>query len=147
MLDQVQAVVRYGPIARDIAMKLKYAGRTGFAETIARLMARLVDDGGAWLIAPVPLHRWRMWRRGYNQSALIARALAQDTPLLLADEPVAGLDPAAQLRTMKVFADLANEGRSVIASIHDLGLAALHCTRLVMVERGRTWRMVPPVTC
>jgi iron complex transport system ATP-binding protein len=74
---------------------------------------------------------------GEQARVLIARALAQDTPLLLADEPVAGLDPAAQIRTMQVFADLAAEGRSVIASVHDLGLAARHCTRLIMLETGR----------
>ena len=74
---------------------------------------------------------------GEQARVLIARALAQETPLLLADEPVAGLDPAAQLRTMQVFANLAAEGRAVIASIHDLGLAALHCTRLVLLHDGR----------
>lgn len=74
---------------------------------------------------------------GEQARVLIARALAQDTPLLLADEPVAGLDPAAQIRTMQVFADLAAEGRSVIASVHDLGLAARHCTRLIMLGTGR----------
>ncbi len=69
--------------------------------------------------------------------ALIARALAQDAPLLLADEPAAGLDPAQQIRTMQVFAALAAEGRSVLVSLHDLGLAARHCTRLILMDRGR----------
>ncbi|MBP6738172.1 MAG: ABC transporter ATP-binding protein [Rhodobacteraceae bacterium] len=74
---------------------------------------------------------------GEQARVLIARALAQETPLLLADEPVAGLDPEAQLRTMEVFAGLAREGRAVVASIHDLGLAARACTRLVLLHRGR----------
>lgn len=74
---------------------------------------------------------------GEQARVLIARALAQETPVLLADEPVAGLDPAAQLRTMRVFASLAAEGRAVVASIHDLGLAAQHCTRLVLLDQGR----------
>ena len=74
---------------------------------------------------------------GEQARVLIARALAQDTPLLLADEPVAGLDPEAQIRTCKVFQDLAAEGRGVVASLHDLGLAARHCTRLVLMARGR----------
>ncbi|MFN3644066.1 MAG: ABC transporter ATP-binding protein [Gemmobacter sp.] len=69
--------------------------------------------------------------------ALIARALAQEAPLLMADEPAAGLDPAHQIRTMGVFRELAAEGRGVVVSIHDLGLAARHCTRLVMMHRGR----------
>lgn len=74
---------------------------------------------------------------GEQARVLIARALAQDTPLLLADEPIAGLDPAQQLATMRLFAALAQEGRGVIASIHDLGLAARFCTRLVLLAQGR----------
>lgn len=74
---------------------------------------------------------------GEQARVLIARALAQETPLLLADEPAAGLDPEAQIRAMQVFAGLAQEGRGVVASIHDLGLAARHCTRLVLMHRGR----------
>ncbi|NBD30112.1 MAG: ATP-binding cassette domain-containing protein [Alphaproteobacteria bacterium] len=68
---------------------------------------------------------------------LIARTLAQDTPLVLADEPIAGLDPAHQIQTMRLFAGLAAAGRSAIVSIHDLGLAARHCTRLILLGEGR----------
>jgi iron complex transport system ATP-binding protein len=74
---------------------------------------------------------------GEQARVLIARALAQETPLLLADEPIAGLDPAAQIATMRVFATLASEGGAVVAALHDLGLAARHCTRLLVVHRGR----------
>ncbi len=74
---------------------------------------------------------------GEQARVLIARALAQETPLLVADEPGAGLDPEQQLRTMRVFQDLAAEGRAVFASIHDLGLAARSCSRLVLMSRGR----------
>lgn len=74
---------------------------------------------------------------GEQNRALIARALAQDTPLLIADEPIAGLDPAQQLACLRLFRDLAGEGRTVLASIHDLGLAARFCTRLVLLAGGR----------
>ncbi len=70
-----RAAVAYGPVARTVALRLKYAGRTAFAETAAALMARLVP-ADADLLVPVPLHRWRLWGRGYNQAALIADALA-----------------------------------------------------------------------
>ena len=68
---------------------------------------------------------------------LIARLLAQRTPLILADEPVAGLDPSHQFAVMALFARLARQGRTVIASIHDLALAARFCHRLVLMDRGR----------
>lgn len=73
---------------------------------------------------------------GEQARVLIARALAQNTPLIVADEPVAGLDPAHQIATMETFADLARTGRSVIVSLHDLGLAARHCTRLILLSDG-----------
>ncbi|TMM54100.1 ABC transporter ATP-binding protein [Sulfitobacter sabulilitoris] len=81
---------------------------------------------------------------GEQARVLIARALAQDTPLLMADEPIAGLDPAGQIATMQIFAGLARGGRSVIASLHDLGLAARHCTRLVLLGAGRLVADGPP---
>lgn len=73
---------------------------------------------------------------GEQARVLVARALAQETPMLMADEPTAGLDPAHQIATMRTFAGLAAEGRSVLVSLHDLGLAARHCTRLVVIEKG-----------
>lgn len=73
---------------------------------------------------------------GEQARVLIARALAQDTPLLLADEPIAGLDPAHQIATMQTFAALAQQGKSLLVSLHDLGLAARHCTRLILLGNG-----------
>ncbi|WP_425099183.1 ABC transporter ATP-binding protein [Tropicibacter sp. S64] len=74
---------------------------------------------------------------GEQARVLIARALAQDTPLLMADEPTAGLDPAAQLATLDVLRQIAEEGRGVILSLHDLSLAARYCTRLILLDRGQ----------
>ena len=74
---------------------------------------------------------------GEQARVLIARALAQDTPILLADEPTASLDPANQISTLKTFSTLAQAGRGIIASIHDLGLAARYCTKLALLHRGK----------
>lgn len=68
---------------------------------------------------------------------LIARLIAQQTPIILADEPVAGLDPAQQLAVMALFRRLAQQGRTVLVSIHDLGLAARYCDRLILMDGGR----------
>jgi len=75
--DRLRAAVAYGDIARTVALKLKYGGRPGVAETMARFMERHLDGSDAPILAPVPLHRWRIWRRGYNQAALIAGAIAR----------------------------------------------------------------------
>lgn len=74
---------------------------------------------------------------GEQARVLIARALAQATPLILADEPVAGLDPGHQIATMQAFKDLAQTGTSTLVSLHDLGLAARHCDRLILMDRGK----------
>ena len=81
---------------------------------------------------------------GEQARVLIARALAQDAPMLIADEPIAGLDPAAQIGVMRLFRDLAGQGGTVLASLHDLGLAARYCTRLVMLAGGRIAADGPP---
>jgi ComF family protein len=80
---RLRAAVAYGEISRAVALKLKYGGRPGVAETIAGLMQRHLDaDADAEpVLVPVPLHRWRLWRRGYNQAALIAAALARRSGL------------------------------------------------------------------
>ena len=82
---------------------------------------------------------------GEQARVLIARVLAQEAPLIIADEPVAGLDPAHQFGLMRVFRDLAAGGQSVFVSLHDLGLAAKHCTRLVMLDKGKLVADGPPV--
>ena len=81
---------------------------------------------------------------GEQARVLIARALAQETPLLMADEPVAGLDPAQALAAMEAFTGLAAEGRGVFLSLHDLGLAARYCTRVVVLDTGRIVADGPP---
>lgn len=72
----VRAAVAYGDVARRVVLKLKYGGRLALAETVARPMARLLPDD-ADLLVPVPLHRWRIWGRGFNQAALIATAVGR----------------------------------------------------------------------
>ncbi|MEM1385577.1 MAG: ABC transporter ATP-binding protein [Pseudomonadota bacterium] len=81
---------------------------------------------------------------GEQARVLLARALAQEAPLLLADEPVAGLDPAHQIAAMEVFAAYARRGGAVIAALHDLGLAARWCSRLVLLNRGLIVADGPP---
>ena len=76
------AAVAYGPVARTVALRLKYGRRIGHARLMAQLMARhvaVLAGPEPMLFVPVPLHRWRLWSRGYNQAALVADRLAQTT--------------------------------------------------------------------
>lgn len=73
---------------------------------------------------------------GERMRVMVARALAQSPQVLLADEPVAALDPYHQLRVMELLADLARRGSGVLAVMHDLSLAARFCDRLVLLVDG-----------
>ena len=73
---------------------------------------------------------------GERMRVMVARALAQSPKALLADEPVATLDPYHQLRVMELLADLAWRGGGVLAVMHDLSMAARFCDRLVLLVDG-----------
>ena len=73
---------------------------------------------------------------GERARVLLARALAVEAPLLLVDEPVASLDPYHQIGIMEVLRAYAGAGRTVIAVLHDLSLAARYCDRLVLLDEG-----------
>ena len=68
---------------------------------------------------------------------LVARALAQESRALIADEPTAGLDPAHALGLFGTFRQLAAEGRAVVVALHDLTLAARFCHHVVLLVAGR----------
>lgn len=82
---------------------------------------------------------------GERARVLLARLLVPASPLLVADEPTAGLDPDAQLLTMDLFRDEAARGAGVILTLHDLSLAARYCDRLVVLAGGRIIADSPPL--
>ena len=81
---------------------------------------------------------------GERARVLLARALAQDTRILLADEPAAGLDPAHQLDLFERFRAMAATGRSVVVALHDLAAAARYCHRLLLLSNGHPLALAPP---
>jgi iron complex transport system ATP-binding protein len=81
---------------------------------------------------------------GERARVLLARLLATRAPLLVADEPVAGLDPDAQLLTLDLLRAEARRGAAVVVTLHDLGLAARSCDRILVVDHGRIVAEGPP---
>ena len=83
--DRARAVMRYGEVGRGIAHRLKYSRRVSLARVMAAQMRRLIqlEEGEEAMFVPVPLHRWRIWSRGFNQAALIGRQLSRFTGLPL----------------------------------------------------------------
>jgi len=75
---------------------------------------------------------------GEHRRVLIARALAQDCPVLLLDEPTAHLDLTHQAGVLRLLArQCRTERTAVVAALHDLNLAADHCDRLLLLAHGR----------
>lgn len=100
--------------------------KTAVADAMARMdIARLANRPATELSG------------GETARVLIARLLAQETPIVIADEPAAGLDPSHQIALVETFADIARNGRTVIASLHELPLAARWCKRIILISDGR----------
>jgi ComF family protein len=144
----IRAAVAYGDVARTVALRLKYGGRTAFAETVGRQMARLLPDD-ADLLVPVPLHRWRLWSRGFNQAALIAASLGRiggipHDPFVLrrlkATAPLRGMGARARARAVAgVFAiaparraNLCGRHVVLVDDIHTSGATSDACTRILL---------------
>lgn len=74
---------------------------------------------------------------GERARVLLARVLASDAGLILADEPVAGLDPEGQLLVLERLKARAGAGQTVVASLHDLSLAARFADRVIVMDQGK----------
>lgn len=75
---------------------------------------------------------------GERQRVVLARGLAQETPLLFLDEPLTHLDVAHQVGTLSLLRQLnREEGLTVLAALHDINLASEFCDRLIVVQHGR----------
>jgi len=82
--DGIAAATIYNEPARRLVLAFKRGGRVALAPFLARLIAArlaspaLPEVGPEWLVVPVPLHRWRLWSRGFNQSALLGAQIARE---------------------------------------------------------------------
>jgi ComF family protein len=108
-IERTRAAVAYGELSRGLAIRLKYGRKVAIARTMARYMAPLVGEGSERVLVPVPLHRTRLWGRGFNQSALVARELSRrldiaTDPLALSrtrrTPPLKGMSPLQRRKTV-----------------------------------------------
>lgn len=73
----IAAATLYNDTSRQLVLRFKHGGRIALASMMARqMLSRLGELPKEAVLVPVPLHRWRVWRRGYNQSALLAQEIA-----------------------------------------------------------------------
>ena len=144
-IARTRAAVAYGDLTRSLAIRLKYGRKVAIARTMARYMAPLIDHaGGDSILVPVPLHRTRLWQRGFNQSALVARELARRLnlrthPLVLRRHkrtpPLKGMSPLQRRKIVagafKVTDKAAVAGRTIILidDVLTTGSTAEACAR------------------
>jgi ComF family protein len=129
-IARTRAAVAYDDLTRTLAIRLKYGRKIAIARTMARYMAPLVSGEGERLLVPVPLHRWRLWSRGFNQSALIARELSKRLAVPMdavtlqrtrRTPPLKGMSPRQRRRT-------------VAGAFHVRGKAAIAGKTVILVD-------------
>jgi len=89
--DGIAAATLYNETSRKLVLAFKHGNRVAHARFMARLIntkLALVDQD--WLLVPVPLHRWRLWQRGFNQAAVLAQELARRRGQIRRRRPLLG---------------------------------------------------------
>ncbi len=107
---------------------------TGFPAEEQRIALELLDRLGIGELAGQPTQQLS---GGQRQRVAIARALIRSPQILLADEPVTGLDIMAIQQVMNTLAHLHQEGMTIVAVLHDLALASTYAQKAILVDRGR----------
>ncbi len=127
VIDRTRAAVAYGEATRTLPLRLKYSRKVALAKTMARYMRPLLEPDGEPLLVPVPLHRSRLWARGFNQAALLAGELGSQcgldhNPFVLCRKKrtsaLKGMSPLQRRREVAGAFAVANEapvsGRKII---------------------------------
>ena len=160
--DRSRAAVGFDETSRKIVHALKYRDRQEAGLLMARMMARAGRDllREAEVIIPVPLHRWRLWSRRFNQSAFLAQALARMAgksyrpDLLLrrrATRSQVGLDEAQRRKNVKGAFDLAEGQAAAVAGrkillVDDVRTTGATAEACAAVLRARTAAQVDVLT-
>ncbi|MDO9369463.1 MAG: ComF family protein [Sphingopyxis sp.] len=144
------AAVAYGPVARTVALRLKYGRRTGHARLMARLMVRhlpTAGDGEQMMLVAVPLHRWRLWSRGFNQAALVVDELARltgashDHHVLLRTKPTASLRGKGRRERERIVVGafaLSPDAKARVAGRHVVLVDDVHASGATLRAAART---------
>lgn len=148
---RVVAVVPQSPLLPAEMTVTEYVllGRTPHLGYLGRASARdrrAVDGAiGRLGLRPLSARRLGELSGGERQRALLARALAQQAPVLLLDEPTTALDVGRQQEVLELVAELRIErGLTVLGAMHDLTLAGQYAERLVLLDAGRIAAEGPP---
>ena len=121
------------PHGADLSRPLSPTDKAAVEQALARV-------GGA----PLSARRIDELSQGERARLALARILATEADVILADEPVANLDPAYALEAMTLFKAEAARGVCVVLCLHDLGLTARFADQVVLLAAGRSQAAGPP---
>jgi len=142
VLDPPELTFAWSAFELTLMGRAPHLGLGRFESDADRALARTaLARAGAAELAERP---YPALSAGERQRVLVARALCQDTPVVLMDEPTSHLDPAHALRLAALWRVLAAEGRAVGLVLHDLGLAARAADHVVLLAGGRVHAAGPP---
>lgn len=132
--DGIAAGTLYTAESRKLVLAFKHGHRIALAPMLARLIAARLpaDVGRGWLVVPVPLHRWRIWQRGYNQAALLAGEVARERGARLL------VDGLVRRKRTPSLGGLGRKARARVLSgaiaVHPRRQAALQGARVLLVD-------------
>ena len=167
--DSAHAAVRYGEHSRTIALRLKYGRRMGLARLMARYMRPHIDNAmqnamqeaakDEAIVIPVPLHRRRLWSRGFNQSLVIARHIGKASGIevepfalrrIIATRPLQDMNHRQREKAVRKafaidprYADrISGKIVLLIDDVHTSGATARACTRILMQAGAHSVHLV-----
>lgn len=134
---QQQVELTFDYTARDIVMAGRYPYRKWWqqqSDEDKTIVDACMKYTGVLEMAARPI---RALSGGQRQRVLLAKVLAQQTPVLFLDEPAAGLDLFYQEEIFRFCHELCHRGKTVVMVVHELNLAARYCSRLLLAKEGR----------
>ena len=141
---QQHVEVGFGYTGQDIVLAGRYPYMKWYeseSEADKQLALDCMDYTGTLELADKPVTEVS---GGQKQRILLAKVLAQQTPILFLDEPTTGLDMVYQEEIFRFAKELAQMGKTILMVVHELNFAAKYCSRILLLGEGKLLADAPP---
>lgn len=141
---QQRVEVGFGYTGQDIVLAGRYPYMKWYeseSEADKQLALDCMDYTGTLELADTPVTEVS---GGQKQRILLAKVLAQQTPILFLDEPTTGLDMVYQEEIFRFAKELAQMGKTILMVVHELNFAAKYCSRILLLGEGKLLADAPP---